>query len=474
MTASAPQSNNHILADNRIGHLLFKLSMPATIGMLVQALYNVVDTIFVGQGVGTVAIASLTIVFPIQMIVMAVSLMIGMGAASIISRALGAGELDRANNTLGNVILIVVGLGISVAVLANLFINPILVIFGASPTILPYARDYARIILSASILFSFAMSTNSVIRAEGRATIAMTTMLISAILNLILDPIFIFTFRLGIKGAAWATVISQATTVVYLIIYFFTGKSTLKITKSSFRLNTKLIYEMMAVGSSAFVRQVSGSFIAVIVNHTLKAYGGDISIAVYGIVNRTLSFVMMPLLGISHGVQPIVGYNYGARQFKKARRALRLGVRWTTMISLTGFLILILFPDKAVGLFTNDQDLMVIGIGAIRIVNLILPTLGFQIIGSTLFQSLGMAKKALFLTLARQILVIPLILILPVFWQLNGIWWAHPIADLAFFFVTLSMYLPQIKALDQSPEKIAPVPIPDINLIGEPETPPTL
>ncbi|MFA7711624.1 MAG: MATE family efflux transporter, partial [Candidatus Neomarinimicrobiota bacterium] len=155
-------------------------------------------------------------------------------------------------------------------------------------------------------------------------------------------------------------------------------------------------------------------------------------------------------------------------------RALRLGVRWTTMISLTGFLILILFPDKAVGLFTNDQDLMVIGIGAIRIVNLILPTLGFQIIGSTLFQSLGMAKKALFLTLARQILVIPLILILPVFWQLNGIWWAHPIADLAFFFVTLSMYLPQIKALDQSPEKIAPVPIPDINLIGEPETPPTL
>jgi len=466
--------NNHVLADNRIGRLLFKLSLPATIGMLVQALYNVVDTIFVGQGVGTIAIASLTIVFPIQMLVMAVSLMVGIGAASIISRALGAGEFDRANNALGNVMLIIVGLGIFVALMVNLFINPILIIFGASQTILPYAREYARIILSGSILFSFAMSTNSIIRAEGRATIAMTTMLISATLNIILDPIFIFVFHWGIKGAAWATVISQATTVIYLIIYFFTGKSSLKITKASFKLNVRLIYEMMAVGSSAFVRQVSGSLIAVIVNHTLKAYGGDISIAVYGIVNRTLAFVMMPLLGISQGIQPIVGYNYGAHQFQKARRALRLGVRWTTTISCTGFLILILFPDKAIGMFTSDQALMGIGISAIRIINLILPTLGFQIVGATLFQSLGMARKALYLTLARQVLVIPLILILPIFWRLNGIWWAHPMADLIFFFVTLSMYLPQIRALDRSPEKISSVPVPDLHLIGEPETPPTL
>ncbi|MFH1213896.1 MAG: MATE family efflux transporter, partial [Candidatus Neomarinimicrobiota bacterium] len=192
MTIRNQQSKNHILADDHIGRLLLKLSLPATIGMLVQALYNVVDTIFVGQGVGTVAIASLTIVFPIQMIVMAVALMVGMGAASIISRALGAGEMARASKTLGNVLLIIAVLGVFVAIFANIFINQILIVFGASRTVLPYARDYARIILSGSVLFSFAMATNAIIRAEGRATIAMTTMLISAVLNIILDTIFIF------------------------------------------------------------------------------------------------------------------------------------------------------------------------------------------------------------------------------------------------------------------------------------------
>jgi len=464
------KKNNHILADDHIGRLLFKLSLPATIGMLVQALYNVVDTIFVGQGVGTIAIASLTIVFPIQMIVMAVAMMIGMGAASIISRALGAGDLERANRTLGNVLVIIASLGGAVALLANLFINPLLIIFGASATILPYARDYARIILSGSILFGFAMATNSVIRAEGRATIAMTTMLISAILNIILDALFIFGFHWGIKGAAWATVLAQATTVVYLLIYFISGKSSLKVTRTDLRPNRKLIWEMMAIGSSAFVRQVSGSLIAVIVNHSLKAYGGDLSIAVYGIVNRTLAFVMMPLLGIAQGVQPIVGYNYGACQFKKTRQALRLGVEWTTAISVSGFLLLILFPTKAIGIFTNDKALVDLGTGAIRIINLVLPTLGFQVIGSTLFQSLGMARKALSLTLARQILVIPLILILPVFLKLNGIWWAHPIADLVFFFVTLSVYVPQIRVLHRTPDVVATLLIPDINLLGEPET----
>lgn len=464
---------NHILADKHIGRLLFKLSLPATIGMLVQALYNVVDTIFVGQGVGTIAIASLTIVFPIQMIVMAVAMMIGMGSASIISRSLGAGETARANNALGNVLMIIAALGVTVAILANIFINPLLIIFGASETILPYARDYARIILSGSVLFSFAMATNSIIRAEGRATIAMTTMLISAVLNIILDALFIFGFHWGIKGAAWATILAQATTVIWLLNYFISGKSSLKVTKADLRPNKKLIFEMMAIGSSAFVRQISGSFIAVIVNHSLKAYGGDLSIAIYGIVNRTLAFVMMPLLGIAQGVQPIVGYNYGARRFQETKRALRLGVEWTTAISITGFLALIMFPAEAVGLFTKDPALIDIGTGAIRIINLVLPTLGFQVIGATLFQSLGMARKALYLTIARQILVIPLILILPVFFNLNGIWWAHPIADTIFFFVTLALYVPQVKALSRIPDLVIPPPVVDLNLIGEPETPQT-
>ena len=440
-------NNNHILADSHIGRLLIKLSLPATIGMLVMALYNIVDTIFVGHGVGSLAIAGLTIVFPIQMIVMAVAMMVGMGAASIISRALGANDIARANQTLGNVLLIVVSLGIVVAVGGNLCIDVLLKIFGATPAILPYARDYARIILAGTMLFAFAMTANAVVRAEGRATIAMTTMIVSSVLNIILDAVFIFGFGWGIRGAAVATVVSQLTTDLYLLGFFVRGKGSLKICRVGFRPNFKIIREMVAVGSSAFVRQISGSLIAVIVNNTLKFYGGELSIAVYGIVNRILMFVFMPIFGIAQGVQPIVGYNYGARRYAQALRVLHLGIVCTTLIAVAGAFYLEIFPAQIFSFFTNDQQLITLGVRAIRIINIGTALIGFQVIATTLFQSLGMARKALYLTVARQLVLIPLVIFLPIPFQLNGVWCAFPLSDLLFFFVSWGMYRPQVHNL---------------------------
>jgi len=441
------KENNHILAGDRIGKLLVQLSFPAMIGMVVQSLYNVVDSIFVGRGVGMLGIAGIAIVFPIQMVMSAVAQMLGIGGASLISRSLGEGNLPRANRTFGNVLTGVIVIGAIFATLGNIFIDELLKLFGATDSILPYAKDYASIILFGSVLFSFAMATNGTIRAEGKAKVAMTTMLISAGLNTILDPIFIFWFGWGIKGAAWATVLSQAVTVVYLVYYFWAGKSILKLSRQDFMIDRKIMREIVAVGSASFFRMVSSSFIAVVANHSLKFYGGDVYIAIFGIINRLVAFVMMPMLGISMGVQPIAGYNFGAKRYDKARRAVHLGNKAATGISILGFLVLFLFPKALLSLFTTDQQLIEHGVPAMRIFVSSLPLLGFIITGGTLFQSIGKAKQALYLAVFRQICLIPLLLILPPLFRTTGIWLSFPITDVIFFFVTWEMYQRQMKDL---------------------------
>jgi putative MATE family efflux protein len=441
------QNEKHILADDHIGRLLFKLSTPAIIGMFVMALYNLVDTVFVGRGVGALGIAGITIVFPIQMFVMAIAQMLGIGGASIISRALGARDPERADRTFCNVLTGVLILGVSLALLGNVFIDQLLRLFGATGTILPYARDYAQIILFGTIFFSFAMASNNIVRSEGRATIAMTTMIISAVLNMILDPIFIFGFGWGIKGAAGATVISQAVTVFYLLYYFSSGKSSLRIRWRCFRIHPQIFREVLAIGAASFIRQISGSIMVMIMNNTLSVYGGDLSIAVFGILHRLLMLVSMPLFGIAQGLQPIVGYNYGARQYHKARHVLRLANYSTSLIALVGAIVIYLVPKLFFQLFSTDAQLIQEGVSSIRIFILAVPLLGFQVVGATLFQSLGKAKEAILLTVSRQILLIVLILLLPGFFALKGIWASFPITDFIFLFVTLAMYLPQVKKL---------------------------
>jgi len=440
--------NNHILADERVGRLLVSLSTPAMIGMFVTALYNVVDTIFVGRGVGTLAIAGIAIVFPIQMVVMAIAQMLGIGGAAMISIALGAGDYPKAEKTFGNVLMLVVGFGIIMATLGNMFIDDLLRLFGASDTILPYSKDYACIILYGTVFFSFAMTSNSIVRSEGRATVAMTSMLVSAILNIILDPIFIFGFGWGIKGAAWATVISQFTAVIYLLIYFSAGKSSLKIKPKDLLLETKIVTEILAIGSASFLRQISTSIMVIFMNHTLRIYGGDLAIAIFGIMHRILMFISMPIFGIAQGLQPITGFNYGAKRYAKAKRVLHLSIQATTIIGITGAVIIVLFPRILLSVFTTDQNLIEIGSRALRIFIIALPFTGFQVVGTTLFQAIGKARQALELTVGRQVVLIALVFLLSHWFQLDGIWVAFPLADFLFFFVVLALYLPQLREFD--------------------------
>ncbi len=437
-----------MLANEDIGTLLLKLSLPAAVGMLVQALYNVVDTIFVGRGVGVLAIAGMSVAFPIQMIVMAVAQAIGIGGASIISRSLGSNDMERAEKTMGNIIAMILIVTSAFMAAGLFFLEPILELFGATEAIMPHAVEYMRVILLGTIFFAFSMAINNVVRAEGNAMVAMTTMLISGGLNIILDPIFIFVLGMGIRGAAIATVIAQATTAIYLAYYILSGKSMLKLHASNLKLDGYIIKETFAIGASAFFRQVAGSIIMVILNNTLAIYGGDTSIAVYGVVNRLLTFVLMPLFGISQGFLPVVGFNYGAKNMDRVMQAIRLAILAATIISTSGFLLLFAFPAKLLQIFSDEPGLIEMGVPALRMIVLALPLVGFQIIGSSLYQALGKALPSLFLSMSRQILfLIPLVLILPIFLDLTGVWLAFPVADALSAIVTLILIIGEIKLL---------------------------
>jgi len=441
------------LGEEKISKLLVNLSLPATIGMMVTALYNLVDTIFVGRGVGAIAIGGLTIAFPIQMIIMAFAHMIGIGAASAISRSLGAKDVEKADYVAGNSFLCVLILSSIIAAIGLIFTEPMLRFFGSTETILPYAKDYITIILWGSIFFSFAMSSNNLIRAEGNAKIAMITMLIGAILNMILDPIFIFIFKLGIKGAALATIISQFITFLYVLKYFYSGKSSLKIKLRHLKPRMHIIIEIFTVGFAAFARMVTGSIVAIIVNNSLRIFGGDIALIIVGILHRITMFLFMPLFGVVQGMQPIVGFNYGAKKLGRVKEAIKLSLLTITIIATSGWLIAELFPFAIIGVFTRDAEVIEKGSTIIRIVLSVIPLIGIQIVGATLFQSLGKAVPSLILSLLRQVLLfIPLVIILPRVLGLGllGIWIAYPAADILSVILTTLFLRSELKKMDLS------------------------
>ena len=437
----------HKLADKNISRLLFQLTLPATIGMLVMALYNIVDTIFIGHGVGPNGIAGLSIVFPIQLIVMGFGQMFGMGGASIISRAFGAKDYEKANRTFGNQILSVIIFTILVMLPGLLFPKEILTLFGATEAILPYSLSYYRIIVFGAGLFMFAMMSNNVLRAEGHAKIAMSNMIISALLNIILDPIFIFGFKMGIQGAALATVLAQGIVVFYLIYHFTKGESYFRIKLKYLKPHFKIQKEMFAIGLAAFARQVAGSFIVVIINNKLGYFDPTgIYIAVYGIINRLFSLFFMPMFGIGQGLQPILGYNYGAHRLDLAKKAVKLAFTWATTIATIAFIVIQVFPEFLMSWFTSDSHVTEVGAYAIRRMTLLFPILGFQIIGSTIFQALGHATEALILSLSRQVLFfVPLFYILSHYYGFFGVLITFPLADILAFGITLVLLIREFK-----------------------------
>jgi len=439
--------NEHKLADKNIPKLLFSLTLPATVGMLVMALYNIVDTMFIGHGVGPNGIAGLSIVFPIQLIVLGFGQMFGMGGASIISRALGAKDYDKANLTFGNQIFSVLLFTVLIMLPGLLFPRQILTLFGATEAILPYSLSYYRIIVFGTGLFMFAMMSNNVLRAEGHAKIAMSNMMISAGLNIILDPIFIFWFDMGIQGAALATVISQGLVVFYLIYHFTKGKSYFRIKLRNIRPNFILQKEMFTIGLAAFVRQVAGSFIVVIINNKLGSFNlAEIYIAVYGIINRLLSLFFMPMFGIGQGLQPVLGYNWGAKRLDLAKKAVRLAFIWATLISVFAFIVIQLFPSFLISWFTTDAQVIKEGAYAIRRITILFPVLGFQIIGSIIFQALGHATESLILSLSRQVLFfIPIFYVMTHYFGFLGVLLTFPMADILAFSVTFYMLQREFK-----------------------------
>lgn len=442
----AEVKTNAILESDKIGKLLFRFSVPAMIGMIVMALFNVVDTIFVGRGVGPLGIAGVTIVFPIQMFVMAVAQMIGIGGASIVSRALGAGDPERAERTLGTMMLSSLLIGTVIVVLGYIFTDRILSLFGATDTILPYARDYLVIMLLGNLYFPYAVSSNNVIRAEGRAGYAMGTLLISAILNIILDPIFIFWLGMGVRGAAIATVLAKGVTAIWVTFYFVRGKSSLKLHLKNFKFHRGTTGELFAIGTSSFVRLVAASILVVVVNNILARMGGDLYIAIMGIVVRLMQFFVMPMFGVAQGLQPIAGYNYGAARYDKTKRVVKIALFVATVISIFGFLLLFLLAKQFFMLFSRDPELIEQGIWPLRYAIMLLPLVGAQVIGSSTFQAIGKAVHSIVLSVSRRALfLIPLLFVLPRFMGVSGVWVAFPISDALAFVLTITLLVIQLR-----------------------------
>jgi putative MATE family efflux protein len=434
------KTRSDMLARERIGRLLWKLSVPAIIGMMVQGLYNIVDTFFVGRFTGTLGIGGISIAFPIQMILMGIGMTIGIGGASLLSRRMGEKDHEGASLALGNMILLSLATGFLCLIAGLAAMRPLLILFGANDALLPYSSDYILVILLGSPLITFSMVASSAARAEGNAKVAMNTMVIGAICNIALDPIFIVLLDLGVQGAAIATVISMGASCAFLLRYLLSGKSEILVRPHHLRLKTAIMKEIFAVGSSDFARTAAMSLTSALFNNILRSLGGELPIATFGIIFRIISFVFMPMIGIAQGAQPILGFNYGARQFDRVKKSLRLANQSATAIACVGFLVFLIFPGRILQIFSTDEKLIAMGIEATRWLVLGMPFVGYQNIGTSLFQALGKAKPAIFLALSRQVLfLIPMVVILSRIFGLRGVWLSFPAADLVSFIVTFLM-----------------------------------
>ena len=418
------------LGEEKITTLLWRFSLPAITGMVVNAFYNVIDSIFVGRGVGEIGLTAVTIAFPIMIVLMGLGMLIGVGAAAVVSLRIGEKKQREAEKILGNAFTLSMILAIGFTVCILLFLDPLLIILGAEPNVLPYARDFTKIIVLGSPFMYVGFGLNNIVRAEGNPRMAMSTTLISAGLNIVLNPLFIFSFHLGVGGSALATVVSQGVSAVWILIYFLRGKSLLKLRKANFVLDKEVVLSIFKIGMSPFLMQIAASMTTVLFNYTLLRYSGELAVASIGIINRIAMLMLMPIFGISQGLQPIIGYNYGAGNYSRVIKALKIAICAATLFSTTGFVLVQIFDKQIIMLFNDNSELIAIGSAAMRINLCMLPVIGFQIIGANYFQAVGKAGYAIVLSMSRQlILLIPLLLLLPTLIGVNGVWLASPISD---------------------------------------------
>ncbi|MDX2248850.1 MAG: MATE family efflux transporter [Bacteroidia bacterium] len=426
------------LGTKPIGNLLRAQAIPASVGILIMSIYGIVDTIFVGRWVGTLGIGAITVVLPITFLISSIGMSIGIGGASVISRALGSGNRERALLTFGNQATLTLILAVGIVLIGSFFQESILRTFGGRGDILPYAKEYFQIILLGIPFLAWAMMTNNVIRSEGAAKFAMMIMIVPAVMNMILDPILIGWFDMGISGAAWATTFSYMASAAFSLWYFFKGPSGLKLKVKNLSLKRDVVKEIFSIGIITLIRQGTISLLAIFLNNALFSYGGEMGVSVYGIINRVMMFANFPVLGVTHGFLPIAGYNFGAQKWDRVKEVIFQAIIFGTGIAFIIFLGIMFFAKEISALFTNDSDLIALSTPAIMTVFLATPTLTIQLIGSAYFQSIGKAVPALLLTMLKQgFFLIPLILILPAFFDLNGVWYAFPIADILTALVNL-------------------------------------
>ena len=438
-----------------IPSLLRKQAIPASVGILIMSIYAIVDTIFVGRWIGSIGIAAITVVFPISFLISSFGMAVGIGGSSVLSRALGEEDEEKAQNTFGNQVLLTLLLATSFMVLGFIFEDEILAIFGGKGDVLKPAKEYFHIVLYGVPFLAWAMMANNVIRAEGYPKVAMITLIVPAILNVILDPLFILVFDWGMAGAAWATTLGYASSALFTIWFFFFGKSQLRLNKENLKFNLPIIKEISAIGSVTLARQGTISVLSIVLNNSLFSFGGAMALSTYGIINRMMMFANFPVIGITQGFMPIAGYNYGAKLWARVKETISVSIKSATFIALIIFTLIMLLAPYIVGVFTTDQDLISASTPALRIAFIATPLIAINLIGSAYFQSTGKAMSALFLTLTKQgFFLIPLLLILPHFWGLNGIWMSFPIADVGAAVVTYFYLKKQLKKLGPSKEEV--------------------
>ena len=419
------------LGTQPIGKLLMQYAIPAIIAMTASSIYNMVDSIFIGQGVGPLAISGLAITFPFMNLGAAFGAMVGVGASTLISVKLGQRDYGTAQTVLGNVITLNLIIGIAFSIITMMFLDPILYFFGASADTIGYARDYMLIILAWNVFSHMYFGLNAVLRASGHPQKAMYATINTVVINTLLDPLFIYVFDWGIRGAAIATIIAQVISLVWQFKILTDKNELLHLRRGIYHLQSKIVKNIIAIGLSPFCMNVASCFIVIFINKGLKEYDGDLAIGAYGIVNRLVFICVMIVMGITQGMQPIAGYNFGAQQFDRVTRVLKLSIYGATAMTTLTFLVGELLPDVAVRLFTTDEGLISRAADGFRIVVLFFPIVGFQMVTSNFFQSIGMANKAIFLSLTRQLLfLLPCLIILPTFMGAAGIWWSMPISDL--------------------------------------------
>ena len=431
---SAPKITE--LGTASIRSLLLKYAMPGIIAMTAMSLYNMVDSIFIGHGVGAMALSGLTVAKPFMDICAAFGTLVGVGASSLVAIKLGEKDYRSANDVLANVILLNVMLGALVMVVGLYWLDPILYAFGASDVTIAYARDYMEIILLGNILTHIYYGLNSMLRSIGHPRISMYATILAVALNVILDPIFIFVLDMGVRGAALATMISQLVSVIIELIIFLNPKEVIHFHRGIWRLKRDITMRALGIGTAPFLMHLAACFVVIVLNNQLKRYGGDMPIATFGMTNRFIFFFVMIVMGIQQGMQPIVGYNYGANLYARMLRAFKLSVYCATCVMGVLWLFGVIWPEGFIRLFTHDEALIAQSIAPARIMLCVMFAIGFPMITGNFYTSIGKAPKAIFLSLTRQVLfLIPLILCLPIVFQrfgfdaIWGVWWAWPISD---------------------------------------------